>query len=638
MTQLEQLMRRNFLEYASYVVMDRAIPDIRDGLKPVQRRILNTLFEMDDGRFHKVANVIGETMKLHPHGDAAIRDALVVLANKRYFIERQGNFGNLLTGHPAAAPRYIECRLTPLARETLFNVPLTEYAPSYDGRKKEPVSLPSKLPVLLMQGPEGIAVGMATKTLPHNLTELLQAQIDLLNGKEVRVLPDFPQGGLMDPAEYDDGRGKIRVRAKIEPRGDKTAVVSELPYGVTTESLIASIENASQKGQIKIGEIHDYTTDTVEIEIQFPRGTYVEEAIPQLYAYTDAEVSVSSSIVAICGDRPEQLSVTQVLGFLTDQLLEQIRAELEWEKSQLEDKRHFLTLERIFVEERVYKRIEEAKTDKDVRAEVWDGMHAYEDRFARPMIKDDIDRLLQIKIRRISRFDIEKHKKDLEEIHRQIEEIVRKLADLKGTTIGWIEGVIEKFGGEWPRRTSMTSFTTVDKKEVARADIRLSYDPETGFYGSKVRGSRFEIEVSPYDKVLIVTQDGMYRIIAPPEKTLIPGKVLFCAKHDAEEGIGFTVVYRDADRVAWAKRVVIKTFIKDKEYSLIPGGPDDRARLEILTRRPDPGKVHLKFLPAKRQRVKEGTFDLNDLIVKGVTSRGNRLSPKPVSSVKLIRG
>ncbi|MFG0318055.1 MAG: DNA topoisomerase IV subunit A [Planctomycetota bacterium JB042] len=638
MTQLESLMRRNFLEYASYVVLDRAIPDVRDGLKPVQRRILHTLFEMDDGRFHKVANVIGETMKLHPHGDAAIRDALVVIANKEYFIEKQGNFGNLLTGHPAAAARYIECRLTPLARDTLFNVPLTTFAPSYDGRKQEPVFLPAKLPVLLMQGAEGIAVGMATRILPHNLPELLRAQIDLLNGKEVRVLPDFPQGGRMDAAEYEDGRGRVKVRARIEPRGEKTVVVTELPFGVTTESLLASIENASAKGQLKVGEIHDYTTDRVEIEIHLPRGTYADEVIPQLYAYTECEVSVSSSIVAIHGERPDEMTVSQALGFLTDQLLEQIRAELEYEISQLEDKRHALTLERIFIENRVYKRIEAASTDKAVRTEVWDGMHEYEDRFARPMVKDDVDRLLQIRIRRISLYDIEKHKQDLEEIERTLGELAKKLKNLKRTAIGWLESLLEKYGDRYPRRTEITTFEAVDKKEVARADIRLSYDPETGFYGSKVRGSRFEIEVSPYDKVLIVTGDGAYRIISPPEKTLIPGKVLFCGKHDPENGHEFTVVYRDADRIAWGKRVRIKTFIKDKEYSLIPGGPSDRTRLEILTRRSKPGTARIKFLPAKRQRVKEADFDLAKLTLKGVAARGNRLSPKPVSSVKLIKG
>lgn len=637
MTQLESLMRRNFLEYASYVVMDRAIPDLRDGLKPVQRRILHTMFEMDDGRFHKVANVIGESMKLHPHGDTAIRDALVVIANKEYFIEKQGNFGNLLTGHPAAAARYIECRLTPLARDTLFNVPLTRFTPSYDGRKDEPVFLPAKLPVLLMLGPEGIAVGMATRILPHNLPELLRAQIDLLSGKEVRVLPDFPQGGLLDAEEYDDGRGRVRVRARIESRDEKTIVITEVPYGVTTEGLLSSIEAATAKGRLKVGEIHDYTTERVEIEIHLPRGTYADEVIPQLYAYTDCEVSVSSSITSICGDRPAELTVSEALGFLTDQLLEQIKAELEYEISQLEDKRHTLTLERIFIENRVYKRIEAASTDQLVRTEVWDGMHEFEAQFARSMVKDDVDRLLQIRIRRISLYDIEKHKKDLEEIERTLGELARKLKNLTKTTIAWIESILEKYGDRYPRKTEVTTFDSVDKKEVARADIRLSYDPETGFYGSKVRGSRFEIEVSPYDKVLIITADGTYRIIAPPEKTLIPGKVLFCGKHDPENGHEFTVVYRDADRIAWGKRFRIKTFIKDKEYSLIPGGPNARARVEILTRRSKPGKASIKFLPAKRQRVREAEFDLAKLTLKGVSARGNRLATKPVSSVKLIK-
>jgi len=383
-------MQRNFLEYASYVVLDRAIPDVRDGLKPVQRRILHTLAEMNDGRFNKVANAIGETMKLHPHGDAAIRDALVVLANKQYFIERQGNFGNLLTGHPAAAARYIECRLTPLALETLFNKPLTEFVPSYDGRREEPVFLPAKLPVLLMLGPEGIAVGMATKILPHNMVELLEGQIKLLKGHECRLFPDFYQGGLMDVSEYDDGRGKVTLRARIEPRDDKKIVVTELPYSTTTESLINSIDAAAQKGQVKIASLNDYTTEKVEIEIGLPRGVHAAEVIPQLFAYTDCEISVSSNIVAVCEGRPQQMSVTEVLAFLTDQLLRQIKAELEYELGQQNDKLHWLTLEQIFIENRVYKRIEKAKTDKAVRSEVWDGMHEHAIFFVRKMVQDDI--------------------------------------------------------------------------------------------------------------------------------------------------------------------------------------------------------------------------------------------------------
>ena len=322
MANLDPLMRRNFLEYASYAILDRAIPDLRDGCKPVQRRILHTLFEMHDGRFHKVANVIGETMKLHPHGDASIGDALVVLANKDYFIERQGNFGNLLTGHPAAAARYIECRLTPLALETLFNPNLTEFVPSYDGRSDEPVFLPAKLPVMLMLGVEGIAVGMATRILPHNFVELLRAQIAILSGKPFKLLPDFPQGGLMDVSEYDDGRGKVKVRALIDARGEKTVVIREIPFGTTTETLIASIEAASQQGRVKIAAIDDYTTDKVEIELELARGVYADEVIPQLYAYTECAVSVSSSVLAIRDRKPVEMTVTEVLDELTEQLRE----------------------------------------------------------------------------------------------------------------------------------------------------------------------------------------------------------------------------------------------------------------------------------------------------------------------------
>ncbi|MCG8460784.1 MAG: hypothetical protein MI919_31255, partial [Holophagales bacterium] len=350
MSYVEPLMRRNFLEYASYVIVDRAIPDIRDGCKPVQRRILNTLFEVDDGRFHKVANIIGETMKLHPHGDVSIGDALVVLANKEYFIERQGNFGNILTGHPAAASRYIECRLTPLARETLFDKKLTDYQPSYDGRKKEPVFLPAKLPVILMLGVDGIAVGMSTRVLPHNFGELLRAQIDLLEGREVSLLPDFPQGAFMDAEDYDDGRGRVRVRSKLEISKDrKTLTIREIPYGTTTDSLIASIEQAAQKGQLKVASIDDRTAEDVEIVLHLPRGIYADEVEPQLYAYTQCEQSINYNIVVIREERPEELTVSQLLEDLTHRLREQIRRELELELSELEDQQHWLTLEQIFI-------------------------------------------------------------------------------------------------------------------------------------------------------------------------------------------------------------------------------------------------------------------------------------------------
>ncbi|MBI4881063.1 MAG: DNA topoisomerase IV subunit A [Planctomycetes bacterium] len=633
MAQLEPLMQRNFLEYASYVVMDRAIPDIRDGLKPVQRRILHTLREMDDGRFHKVANVIGEAMKLHPHGDAPIRDALVVLANKGYFIERQGNFGNVLTGHPAAAARYIECRLTDLAREALFNKPLTRFTPSYDGRREEPVFLPAKLPVLLMLGPEGIAVGMATRILPHNLGELLAAQIGLLEGREGRVQPDFPQGGIMDVSEYDDGRGKVMLRARIARRGDKKVVISELPYSTTTESLIGSIEAAAQRGQVKIASLNDYTTDKVEIELALQRGVYADEVIPQLYAYTDCEVSISSNIVAICGGRPEEMTVTQVLAFLTDQLLQQVKAELEHDLARQQDKLHWLTLEQIFIENRVYKRIEKAKTDEEVRRQVWEGMQQHALFFVRPMVEEDVERLLQIRIRRISAYDIARNRADLKEARQAIKELERRLANLKQTTIDYLKGMHAKYAAAYPRRTEIKKFESVDRRDVARQDLRVSYDPESGFFGTKVRGAEHQVAMSEFDKVLVVTSDGTYRVMGPVDKVLLPGKVLHCGLFDPEQGERFTVVYRDRERIAWGKKVHIQSFIKDKVYDLVPveGG-----RLDVLAPTLEPGPVHLAFVPAKRQRVAEATFDLDGLEVKGVAARGNRLAPKPVARVSLV--
>ena len=398
MSRLESLMKDHFIEYASYFILDRAIPDLRDGLKPVQRRILHTLFRMHDGRFHKVANVIGDTMKLHPHGDASIGDALVVLANKDYFIERQGNFGNLLTGHAAAAPRYIECRLTDLALETMFHPALTEFVPSYDGRNEEPVALPSKLPVVLMTGADGIAVGMSTRILPHNLAEIWQAQIAILNKEDFELFPDFQQGGLMDVSAYEDGAGKVEVRAKLDARDRKTVVIRELPFGTTTESMIASIESAVAKGRVKIATINDFTTEKVEIELQLARGVEADEVIPQLYAYTECSVSVSSNLLVVDERKPVQLTVADITRRLTERLKDQLKRELEYDRGELVDRKHWLTLEQIFVEKRVYKQIEDKTTSDAVRNAVTTGMKAYAKLFVRPMVDEDVTRLLDLRI------------------------------------------------------------------------------------------------------------------------------------------------------------------------------------------------------------------------------------------------
>lgn len=633
MSQLESLMKDHFIEYASYFILDRAIPDLRDGLKPVQRRILHTLFRMHDGRFHKVANVIGDTMKLHPHGDASIGDALVVLANKDYFIERQGNFGNLHTGHPSAAPRYIECRLTELALETLFHPALTEFVPSYDGRNEEPVVLPAKLPVVLMLGTEGIAVGMSTKILPHNLIEIWRAQIAILKKQPFQLFPDFPQGGLMDVSAYEDGAGKVEVRAKIEAKDRKTVVIREIPFGTTTESLIASIEAAVAKGRVKISSIDDYTTEQVEIELALARGSDADEVIPQLYAYTDCSLSVSSNVVVIDGRRPIILTVPEITRILTERLKEQLKLELEYDRDQLIDRKHWLTLEQIFVEQRVYKQIEDKTTAEDVRKAVWTGMKKHQKLFVRPMVEEDVTRLLDLRIRRISAYDIERNRKEIEEIDKKIREIERKLKNMVKTTIAHLEAMIAKYGDQYPRKTTITEIEAVDKKAVARQNLRLSYDKKTSFFGSEVRGDEFKLTVSEFDLVLGIAQDGTYRVMSAPEKILFTGKLLYADVFDPEQGAGFTVVYRDKKKMAFAKRIRIEKFIRNREYRLIK---DKGGRIDLLLPEDETGRLHLDFVPAKRQRLKEAEFDLSTLEPTSPAARGARLAPKPVSKVKLL--
>jgi topoisomerase-4 subunit A len=635
-------MRQNFLEYASYVVVDRAIPDVADGCKPVQRRILYTLSTMDDGKFIKVANVIGETMKLHPHGDASIGDALVVLANKGiarsnenlgYFIERQGNFGNQLTGDGAAAARYIECRLTPLAKDTLFNPALTRFIPSYDGRKDEPQQLPAKLPVILMLGTEGIAVGMATTILPHNFPELLRAQIAILKGEKFRCLPDFVQGGLMDASEYEDGLGKIRVRAKLEEDGDRKIVIREIPFSTTTESLMASIETAVQKGKVKISDISDRTGSEVEIELELPRGTKAADVIKQLYAYTECQVTISSNITVIRDKKPVETTVGEILRDHTVRLQAIIKAELEHELVQLTSKQHHLTLEQIFIENRVYKRIEEAISEEGVTQAVYDGMKPFEKRFVRPMTDEDVARLLEIRIKRISAWDIGKNRKDIAEVLAAIELARKKLANLVATTIAWIEGILGKYEKLYARRTKSTRFEDVDKKAVATANLVLRYDATSGFFGTAVKGGDRELKVTEYDKVLVIFQDGTWQVMSPPEKTVLEGKILHLGVLDEEKGFTFLMAYRDKEKIPWGKKVTIKAFIKGKTYELIKDG----GRIEWFSTDAT-GALVCQFVPAERQRVTEAVVQLSTIEEVTTTgARGQKLADKPTAKIVVKR-
>ncbi len=472
---LHRRVDTSFLQYASYVIRDRAIPNLADGLKPVQRRILWSLHEKDDGRFIKVATISGHCAQYHPHGEAAIGDALVVLTNKRYLIEGQGNFGNIYTGDPPAAPRYIECRLTELARNEIFNDELTEFIPSYDGRNKEPVTLPAKLPLLLMLGTEGIAVGMACKILPHNFPELLEAQITILKKQPFKLLPDFPTGGLMDAREYRDGTGSIKVRAKIKVKDDSTVVIKEIPPTTTTDSLQASIEDATRKGKLKVRSVNDFTSEDVEIEVKAPQGVSADQLVDALYAFTDCEVTIASRIIVIRNNRPVEMTVSEVLKENTAKLVKDLKRELELREQKLQEELHFKTLVRIFIENRIYKKIEQCRTNEAVVAAVHDGFRPFRKEMYRDLAETDVEMLLGVRIRRISLFDINKHREEMDKVKSDLDEVRKQLKNVTKYAIGRLEQLIEKYGPIYPRLTmiesrgmSVTRSPVTSSKSIAR--------------------------------------------------------------------------------------------------------------------------------------------------------------------------
>ena len=564
---LHKLFDSNFLEYTSYVIKERAIPAIEDGLKPVQRRLLQTLHNMDDGRYHKVANVVGETMKLHPHGDASIFAALVNLANKGFLIDRQGNFGNIYTGDQASAARYIECRLSPLALEVMFNKDLTEYVESYDGRTTEPVSLPAKIPLLLLQGAEGIAVGMATRILPHNFRELLQAQIAILTEQDFEIFPDFPQKGLIDITDYDQGNGKVRCRARIKEKNEKTITITEIPYGTTTTSLIDSIEKAAKSGKIKIMSISDYTAEEVEIEIKLPRNIYAKDTIKALYAFTDCEVPLNTNLTLIRGDFPETSTVDEVLKFNTEKLVDDLTRELEIELSRLSQKLHARLLDQIFIEERLYKEIEEVTTYERVVSTVDESLKPYIKRLEQPVTREDIERLLEIRIKRISRYDIERQAKEIRAIRKDIKEIKTSLQDVVGYTINYLEKLLESYGDEFPRLSEITEFSEVKARKVALSNLTVGYNRETGFLGHSIKAENEQNDIvfscSEYDRLLLIFSSGMYKVVPVPEKLFVGEELEYAAIF--EKNVVFNIVYRDGvENLAYVKRFRSPKFILDK--------------------------------------------------------------------------
>ena len=628
MDDFKSQMKGYFIQYASYVILDRAIPNVVDGLKPVQRRILEILWRQNDEKLHKVANIVGQTMQLHPHGDAPIYEALVNLANKGYLLDRQGNFGNIYTGDPSAAARYIEARLSPLARETLFNPDITEKIPSYDGRNFEPVTLPAKIPLLLMQGAEGIAVGMSTQIPPHNFNELIDAEIAHLEGRNFKIFPDFPTGGIMDKSEYDKGKGKIKLRAKIEIKDPKTLMIKEICYGTTTESLIRSIDEAAKKGKIKIEAIYDYTAQLVEIEIKLPRGHYAEDCIDSLYAFTECEISLNSQIIVIKEGTPWETDVHEILSYNAEKLVEFLRCELQIEKDRLFERIFYKTLERIFIENRLYKKIETVKTLEGIHETLIEAFKPYRKKLIREPTHSDRDKLLQIPIRRISQFDIEKNKEEISLLEKTLSQTEKNLKNVKKYAIDHLKNLKEKFGKEFPRKTKIKAIEEIDRKAIETKEIKIGFDLQTGFIGTKISGPSHLI-CTNFDKLVVFSKDGTYRVIAIPEKQYIENLALLII---SDKKTIVNVVYKDAKtRQAWVKRFIVSQFILDKVYHYLT----DSMQLQHIFTSLDK-EIELQLKEKHSEKTKKVSFPLNEIDVKGAQTRGVCLAKEKVKRIDLV--
>ena len=634
MANAKDIFRQNFIEYASYVIKDRAIPDIEDGLKPVQRRILHTRIEIDDGRFNKVANVVGHTMRYHPHGDQSIYTALVNLANYDLFIDKQGNYGNFMTGDGPAAARYIECRLLPFAKKVLYNPEITEYVESYDGRNKEPVVFPAKIPVVLIQGTEGIAVGMSTKILPHNAHEVIDAQIAAIKGEPFELYPDFPGGGIMDVSDYQDGLGSVAVRAKLDTSNAKKIIIEELPYGVDSEKMIQSIEAAIKKGRLKIQSVNDFTADTVNIEISLAKGTYTKDVVDALYAYTLCEQKISVNCLVIRDKLPHVCTVSDVIRYHADHILEVSKKELEVQRGHLFDKLHTRTLERIFIEERIYKRIEQKRTQEAVVQAIRTGFGPYADQLVREISDDDIDRLLKIPIRRISLFDIEKNHEEIDQINADIKQVDYDLSHLDEYSIRTLNAIKADLDAETHRRkTVIADFNIVDIRDVAKRDLDLRYDGLTGYLGTNVKTGNPLFKVSEFDKILIIQKNGTYYCSNVPDKLFVGKDITYCglADKDSLEDIVFTVIYLDKKtKVTYIKRCKLSGFIMNKPYELLPD-PDNNS-LKKLSTLPN-AEVTVTYKGPSR--IKESTFLFSDFLVKGSKAGGVTITKKEVASIRI---
>ena len=630
-----------FLEYASYVILDRAVPHIDDGLKPVQRRILHTLWDMDDGRFHKVANVVGRAMSLHPHGDASIGAALVGIAQRAFLIEPQGNFGNTLTGDDAAAPRYIEARLTNFAKDVLFNPKTTTWQLSYDGRAQEPVSLPAKFPIVLLEGAEGIAVGLATKILPHNFNDLCRAAINHLQGKTFRIYPDFPTGGIADFADYNDGErcGKVKVRAKIEARSKYLLAITELPFGATTESLIESILAANAKGKIKIKHVDDNTADAVEILVHLPAGADAEKIIQQLYVFTNCQLALSPAACVIEDDKPQFLGVKEILRRSVDQTKALLKRELEIRLGELEQQWHWDSLERIFIEERIYRRIEKSKTWEEVISEIREGLKPFLKQLRRDVIDDDIARLTEIRIKRISAYNRFQADEAMKKTEAEMKEVKHHLKHLTDYAVKWFETLQEKYGKGHKRRTTYDEIEQINAAQVVSVNQRLYVNREEGFIGLNWRQHEFVQECSVLDSALCLMGDGSLKVTKVADKVFMGRNIVHCAVFPADGDKNFyTMVYQDgASGKSFAKRFQIGGLSRDKLYPLVPSEGSKVLYLDVsLTEKAMPQKLHISLDGRGGARVRELDFDLAAVPVSSRSAKGLTITKWNVKGVKRV--
>jgi len=654
---LRDLYDFNFREYSAYVICNRAIPAVEDGLKPVQRRILHSLWEKDDGRFTKVANIVGHTMQYHPHGDASIGDALVVLANKLwgkgrgYLIDGQGNFGDLFTGMPAAAPRYIECRLAELARKEVFNPKTTEFTPSYDGRNQEPVLLPAKIPLLLMLGADGIAVGLSTAILPHNFCELIEAEINLIQKKPFQLFPDFQLGGVMDVSEYEDGLGKVKVRAVIENRDKNKLVITQLPWGETTDSISTSIEEAIKKKKVAVRKIHDLTSNTVQIELELATGATQEKVKSALYAFTTCEKSIASRPIVLEGGRPRLMSVTQILQHNADRLMFLTKRELEIRLAELDKLFHDRTLDRIFIEERIYKRIESEKTYEGVKATIRKGFEPFLKELRHPEITDeDIERLLKIPIRRISQFDIDKNREEIANIRKEEDEVNDNLVHLRAFVVKYLKNLLKNYGKKYPRVTQITqgAFKEVDVRAITASELTIRYDKENHFVGSGLKGGDELFKCSSLDKLIFIWKDGRYKMTPPSEKIFVDKDLLevFLFNPEKDRERTFVCVYEEPlYGFSYIKRFTFGGMINNKDYRLAP----EKSKVLFFDEN-CPEQLYVKFKPAKNQKIHQMLFQPLELVdkgggekrpvveVRGATARGIQLTTKSIARISPTKG